>query len=92
MWKVVKKEVLRLLHEGVIYPMQDSDLVILVQVVPKKGAITSEERAYLKGRSTRTCIDYRMLNKATRIDHFSLPFIGDMPEMAGQSLILPLPR
>ena len=45
MWKVVKKEVLRLLHEGVIYPMQDSDLVILVQVVPKKGAITSEKRA-----------------------------------------------
>ena len=38
MWKVVKKEVLRLPHVGVIYPMQDSDLVMLVQVVSKKGA------------------------------------------------------
>ena len=47
MWKVVKKEVLRLPHVGIIYPMQDSDLVMLVQVVSKKGAITSEDRAYL---------------------------------------------
>ena len=77
---------------GIIYPMQDSDLVMLVQVVPKKGAITSKERAYVRGKSTRMCIDCQMLNKATRIDHFSLPFIGDMLEMAGQSLILPLPR
>jgi len=37
-------------------------------------------------------IDYQVLNKAIRIDHFSLPFIGDMLEMAGQSLILPLAR
>ena len=92
MWKVVKNEVLRLLHVGVIYPIQDSDLVMLVQVVPKKGAIISEERAYLRGKSTRMCIDCWMLNKATRIDYLSLPFIGDMLEMAGQSLILPLPR
>ena len=58
---------------GIIYPMQDSDLVMLVQVVPKKGAITSEERAYLRGKSKRMCIDCQMLNKATRIDHLSLP-------------------
>ena len=38
MWKVVKKEVLRLPHVGVIYPMQDSDLVMLVQVDPKEGS------------------------------------------------------
>ena len=57
MRKVVNKEVLRLLHVGVIYPIQDSDLVMLVQVVPKKGAITSKERAYIRGKSTRMCID-----------------------------------
>ena len=74
MRKVVNKEVLRLLHVGVIYPIQDSDLVMLVQVVPKKGAITSEERAYLRGKSTRMCINYWVLNKATQIDHLSLPF------------------
>ena len=91
MRKVVNKEVLRLLHVGVIYPMQDIDLVMLVQVVPKKGAITSEERAYLRGKSTRMCINYWVLNKATQIDHFSL-FIGDMLEMDVQSIILPLPR
>ena len=72
MRKVVNKEVLRLLHVGVIYPMQDIDLVMLVQVVPKKGAITSEERAYLRGKSTRMCINCRMLNNTTRIDHLSL--------------------
>ena len=58
----------------------------------KKGAITSEEHAYLRGKSTRMWIDYQVLNKAIRIDHFSLLFIGDKLEMAGQSLILPLPR
>ena len=72
MRKVVNKKVLRLLRVGVIYPMQDSDLVMLVQLVPKNGAITSEERAYLRGKSTRMCIDCRMLNKATQIDHLSL--------------------
>ena len=38
MRKVVSKRVLRLLHVGVIHPMQDSDLVMLVQVDPKEGS------------------------------------------------------
>ena len=98
MREVVKKEVLKLLHAGIIYPMQDSEWVSPVQVVPKKRGIkvVRNERNELIPQRTvtgwRMCIDYWMLNKATRIDHFSLPFIGDMPEMAGQSLILPLPR
>ena len=50
MRKVVKKEVLRLLHTGVIYPVQDSELVSLVQVVPKKGTITSERSALIPQR------------------------------------------
>jgi hypothetical protein len=37
MREVVKKEVLKLLHAGIIYPMQDSEWVSPVQVVPKKG-------------------------------------------------------
>ena len=36
---VVKKEVLKLLHAGIIYPMQDSGWVSPVQVVPKKGGV-----------------------------------------------------
>ena len=34
----VKKEVLKLLHVGIIYPMTYSELVSPVQVVPRKGA------------------------------------------------------
>jgi hypothetical protein len=43
MRKVVKKEVLRLLHAGIIYPVQNSELVSLVQVVPKKGTLSLRE-------------------------------------------------
>ena len=40
MWEVVKKEVLKLLHAGIIYLVQDSVWVSPVQVVPKKGGMT----------------------------------------------------
>jgi hypothetical protein len=39
MRKVVKKEVLKLLHVGIIYPVPHSDWVSPVQVVPKKGGM-----------------------------------------------------
>ena len=39
MREVVKKEVLKLLHVGIIYPVQDSEWVSPVQVVPKKGGM-----------------------------------------------------
>jgi hypothetical protein len=36
----------------------------------------------------RMCIDYRKLNKATRKDHFSLPFIDKMLErLANHSIV-----
>jgi hypothetical protein len=38
--EVVKKEVLKLLKAGVIYPVSDSEWVSLVQVVLKKGGMT----------------------------------------------------
>jgi hypothetical protein len=40
MREVVKKEVLKLLHAGIIYPVLYSEWVSLVQVVPKKGGMT----------------------------------------------------
>ena len=86
MREIVKKEVLKLLHAGIIYPVQDSEWVSPVQVVPKKGGMTvvQNERNELIPQRTvtgwRMCIDYRMLNKATRKDHFSLPFIDEMLE------------
>jgi hypothetical protein len=38
MGEVVKKEVLKLLHAGIIYPVPHSEWVSLVQVMPKKWA------------------------------------------------------
>jgi hypothetical protein len=39
MREAVKKEVLKLLKAGVIYPVSDSEWVSLVQVVAKKGGM-----------------------------------------------------
>jgi hypothetical protein len=41
MREVAKKEVLKLLKAGVIYPVYDSEWVSPVQVVPKKGGMTA---------------------------------------------------
>ena len=38
--EVVKKEIIKLLDAGVIYPISDSNWVSHVHVVPKKGGIT----------------------------------------------------
>jgi len=40
MREVVKKEVLKLLHTGIIYPIPNSEWVSPVQVVPKKRGMT----------------------------------------------------
>ena len=38
--EVVKKEILKLLDVGVIYPISDSKWVSPIQVVPKKSGVT----------------------------------------------------
>jgi hypothetical protein len=45
MREVVKKEVLKLLHTGIIYPMPYNKWVSPVQVVPKKGGMTVVQNA-----------------------------------------------
>ncbi|KAL4291948.1 hypothetical protein GQ457_14G015110 [Hibiscus cannabinus] len=81
---VVRKEILKWLDAGIIYPISDSEWVSPVQCVPKKGGITviSNEKNELIPTRTVTgwqvCMDYRKLNKATRKDHFPLPFIDQM--------------
>jgi hypothetical protein len=37
---IVKKEVLKLLKDGVFYPISDCEWMSLAQVVPKKGGMT----------------------------------------------------
>ena len=84
MKEVVCKEVLKWLDVGVLYPISDSAWVSLVQVVSKKGGTTmikTKNNILLPSRTVtgwRICIDYRKLNKATRKDHFRLPFLDQM--------------
>jgi hypothetical protein len=84
--EVVKKEVIKLLDAGLIYPISDSPWVSPVQVVPKNGGMTvvKNDKDELVPQRTvtgwRVCIDYRKLNDATRKDHFPLPFIDQMLE------------
>ena len=69
-----------------IYSISNSSWVSLVQVVPKKGGtivIRTESNALLPSRiitGWRIFIDYQKLNKATKKDHFPLPFLDQMLE------------
>nr|GFA49113.1 retrovirus-related Pol polyprotein from transposon 17.6 [Tanacetum cinerariifolium] len=83
---VIKKEVEKLLDAKLIYPISDSPWVSPIHCVPKKGGmnvIKNDENELVPTRLVigwRVCIDYRKLNKATRKDHFPLPFMDRMLE------------
>ena len=88
----VRKEVLKLLEAGLIYPISDSSWVSPVQVVPKKGGMTvikNDKDELIPTRAItgwRMCIDYKKLNEATRKDHYPLTFMDQILErLAGQS-------
>ncbi|GJX79261.1 reverse transcriptase domain-containing protein [Tanacetum coccineum] len=84
--EVIKKEVIKLLDAGLIYPISDSPWVSPVHCVPKKGGMTvveNEDNELIPTRLVtgwRVCIDYQKLNDATRKDHFPLPFMDQMLE------------
>ena len=86
MREVVKREVIKWLDAGIIYPISDSRWVSPTQVVPKKSGLTvvqSDRGELLPTRLTtgwRVCVDYRKLNIATKKDHFSLPFMDQILE------------
>ena len=60
---IVKAELQKLLSATFIYPISDSQWVSPLVIVPKKGG------------KRRVCVDYMELNKATKKDHFPLPFM-----------------
>jgi len=68
MQDTVKTEILKLLDNGIIYPISDSQWVSLVHVVPKKAGFTVVEN------------ENKKLNVATRKGHFLLSFIDQMLE------------
>ena len=82
--EVVNKEIIKWLYTRIIYPISDSSWVSPVQCVLKKGGITvmtNENNELIPTRTVtgwRVCMDCRKLNKATRKDHFPLPFIDQM--------------
>ena len=86
MKEVVRKEILKLLEAGIIYPVADSEWVSPVHCVPKMGGITivpNDKDELIPHRiiiGYRMVIDFRKLNKATKKDHCPLPFINQMLE------------
>ena len=86
MKEVVRKEILKLLEAGIIYLVADSDWVSPVDCVPKKGGITvvpNDKDELIPQRiitSYGMLIDFHKLNKATKKDHYPLPFIDQMLE------------
>jgi hypothetical protein len=64
---MVKEEIDRLLEAGFIYPVNNSEWVSPIVVVPKKVGADGTVKI-------RVCQDFRKLNSATKKDYFPLPF------------------
>ena len=80
MQEALRVKILKLLDNGIIYLISDSQWVSPVHTVPKKAGFTvveNEQKELVQRRlltKVRICIDYRNLNAATHKDHFLLPF------------------
>ena len=78
MREVAKKEVLKLFHAGIIYPVPHRDWVSPIQVFPKKGGMTVIENNKNELIPQRTImgwrmrIDYQKPNVATVIEPTNL--------------------
>ncbi|GKA85225.1 reverse transcriptase domain-containing protein [Tanacetum coccineum] len=88
MQEILKKEIVKLLDSGIIYPIAYIAWVSPIHCVPKKGAITVVTNKNDELVPTRTitgwqvCINYHKLNEATAKDHFPLPFMDQICMLA----------
>jgi hypothetical protein len=64
---MVKEEIDKLLEAGLIYPVNNSEWVSSIVVVPKKVGADGKVKI-------RVCQDFRKLNAATKKDYFPLSF------------------
>ena len=77
MKEVVKNEIIKWLDAKIIYPISDSSWVSPVQCVPKKRRITmiaNEKNELIPTKTVtgwRVCMDYKKLNKSTKITSHS---------------------
>ncbi|XP_050878279.1 uncharacterized protein LOC127082093 [Lathyrus oleraceus] len=82
MKEVVKKEIIKWLDVDIIYHVYNYVWVTLIQCVLKNGGMTMVSNEKKELIPTRTItgwrINYRKLNRATRKEHFPLPFIDQM--------------
>ncbi|CAA7016379.1 unnamed protein product [Microthlaspi erraticum] len=84
--EVVKKEILKLLDAGVIYPISDSTWVSPVHCVPKKGGITvvkNEKDEMIPTRTItghRMCIDYRKVKAPATFQRCMTSIFSDLIE------------
>jgi len=90
MREVGKKEVVKWLDAGIIYPISDSQWVSPTQVIPKKSGLTFVQNDLGELVPTRTPrgseFVFKKPNVVIRKNHFSLPFIDQILEkLAGQS-------
>ena len=63
---IVREELQKLLDAGFVYLISNNEWVSPLVLVPKKNG------------KWRIYVDYRELNKATKKDHFPLPFIDQV--------------
>ncbi|GJY76526.1 reverse transcriptase domain-containing protein [Tanacetum coccineum] len=78
--EVIKKEVIKLLDAGLIYPISDSPRVSSVHCVPKKGGITVIENDDNELIPTRLVTGWR--THKTKIRPPSLALMGRLPTVA----------
>ncbi|GKB27346.1 reverse transcriptase domain-containing protein [Tanacetum coccineum] len=65
--KVVKKEVIKLLNSGLIYPISDSPWVSPVQVLPKKGGMTVVNNKKDELIPQRTVTGWRLIEDSMEV-------------------------